>query len=73
MEDLKENIHDLEESWYICLLVKATKIPKGPTIYVSNFVPGFMIQMDFAFFNVVSIRGFTSTFVALYFYTSNPF
>ena len=27
--------------------------------------PGFILQMDFAFFNVESIRGFISTFVAI--------
>ena len=32
-----------------------------------------MLQMDFAFFNVESIRGFTSTFVAICSATSYPF
>ena len=32
-----------------------------------------MLQMDFAFFNVESIRGFTSTFVAVCSATSYPF
>ena len=32
-----------------------------------------MIQMDFAFFDVESIHGFTSTFVAIFSATSYPF
>ena len=32
-----------------------------------------MLQMDFSFFNVKSIRGFTLTFVAIYSDTSYPF
>ena len=38
-----------------------------------NLTPEFMLQMDFAFFNVESIRGFTSTFVAICSATSHPF
>ena len=38
-----------------------------------NLPLGFMIQMDFAFFNVESIRGFASTFVAIFSATSQPF
>ena len=34
---------------------------------------GFMLQMYFAFFNIESIRGFTSTFVAICSATSYPF
>ena len=32
-----------------------------------------MLQIDFAFFNVESIRGFTSTFLAICSATSHPF
>ena len=35
--------------------------------------PGFTLQMYFAFFNVESIRRFTSTFVAMCYTTSYPF
>ena len=65
LEGLSENIHGLEEPCPICLLTKATKIPRGPTTDVSNFASGFMIQMDFAFFDVESIRGFNSTSVVI--------
>ena len=63
MEGLPENLPELEEPCPICLLNKATKIPRGPTTDVSKFASGFMLQMDFSFFNVESIHGFTSTFV----------
>ena len=57
MEGLPENLLELEEPRPICLLTKATKIPRSPTTDVSKFAPGFMLQMDFAFFNVESICG----------------
>ena len=73
MENLPKNHPDLEEPFHICLLTKATKITRGPTIDVSKIFPGSMLQIDFAFFNVEIIRGFTSTFVAICSDTSNPF
>ena len=73
MEGLPENLPELEEPCPICLLTKETKISRGPTTDVSKFVPGFMLQMDFSFFNVESIRGFTSTFVAICSANSHPF
>ena len=54
-------------------MTKTTKIPRGPTTDVSKFAPGFMLQMDFAFFSVESICGFTSTFVDICSATSYPF
>ena len=65
MEGLPENIPDLEEPCPIFLLTKANKIHRGPTTDISKFAPGFMFQMDFVFFNVEIICGFTSTFVAI--------
>ena len=73
MEGLPSNLSDLEEPCPICLLTKATKIPRGPTTDVSKISPGFMLQMDFAFFNVESIRRFTSTFVDICSATSYHF
>ena len=37
-----------------------TTLTKGKTVDTSNFQPGELIQMDFAFCNVTSIRIFTS-------------
>ena len=65
MGGLPENIPELEDPCPACLLTKANKIPRGSTTDVSTFAPGFMIQMDFEFFNVEIIRRFTSTFVAI--------
>ena len=65
MESLPKHIPNLEEPYPICILIKADKIPRGPTIDVSIFDPGFMLQMDFSFFNVEIICLFTSTFVAI--------
>ena len=72
MEGLPENLPELEEPCPICILTKATKISRGPTTDVSKFAPGFMLQMDFAFFNVESIHRFTSTFLAICYATSYP-
>ena len=63
----------MEEPCPIFILNTATIIPRVPTTDVSKFAPGFMLQMDFAFFNVESICGFTSTFVTICSATSYPF
>ena len=73
MEGLPKNLPELEKPCHICLLTKATKISRGPTTDFSKFPPGFMLQMDFAFFNFESISGFTSTFVDICSATSYPF
>ena len=73
MEGLPENIPEMEEPCFIYFLTKATKITRGPENYVSKFPPGFMLQMEFALFNVESIPGFTFTFVALCSATPYPF
>ena len=73
MEGLPENLPELEEPCPIYLLTKATKIPRDPTTDVLKFAPCFMLQMDFSFFNVESIHGFTSTFMAIWSATSHPF
>ena len=73
LEGVPENIPELEYPCPIFLLTKATKITRFPTTDVSKISPGFMLQMDFLFFNVESIRGFNSTFVTLCSTTSYPF
>ena len=65
MKGIPTNIPDLEELCPICLLTKATKIPICPTIDVLEISPGFIIQMDFSFFNVERICVFISTFMAI--------
>ena len=49
---LPKQIPDLEEPWPIFLLTKENIFSRGPNIDVSTFSPGFMLQMDFKFFNV---------------------
>ena len=56
MEGLPANIPDLEQPCHICLLTKE-KITRGPTTDVSKCSPGFMINMNLAFFNVENICG----------------
>ena len=73
MEVSPENIPHFVKPCTICLLIKATKIPIGPTIDVSKFPSRFMHHMDFVFFSVEIIRGFTSTLLAIYSYTLYPF
>ena len=73
MEGLPENLPELEEPCPIYLLTKAAKITRGPTTDVSKCPHGFMLQMNFSFFNVERIREFTSTFVAICSATSYNF
>ena len=73
MQVLPTNLPELEGPLPIFLSTKATEIPRCPNIDVSEFYPGFMIQMDLSFFNVESIRGFTSKFVAICSATSYHF
>ena len=44
----------------ICYTAKITNSPKGATVDRSNLKPGELIHIDFAFYNVTSICGFTS-------------
>ena len=59
------NLLDWEQPFPICLLNMANKIPRGTTIYVSTFPPGFMLQIDLAFSNVESIHEFISIVLAI--------
>ena len=65
IEGLPDNLPELEEPCPICILTKETKIPRGPTTDISKFAPGFMLQIDFSFLNVETIRRFTSIFVII--------
>ena len=73
MEDIPENLPELEDPFPICLLTNAAKISRGKTIDVSKFATGFILQIDFAFFNAESIREFTSTFESICSDTLCPF
>ena len=73
MEFLPTNLPDLEYPCPICLLTKATKMPRGTTIDVSKISPGFMLHMDLSFFNVEIICVLTSSFAAMCSATSYTF
>ena len=44
----------------ICYKSRMTTINKGTTVETSNLQPGELVYMEFVFYNVTSIRGFTS-------------
>ena len=73
LQSLPTNIPDLEEPRPVCFLTKGTKITIGPTIDEPKLFPGFILQMEFLFFNVEIIHVFNSTFVAIRFATSHTF
>ena len=53
---LPKNLPDLEDPCPIFLLTKATKITRGPSTDVLKSAPGFMLQIDFDFFNAENVQ-----------------
>ena len=52
-----------------CTIYYTSKIKsnsKGKTVYNSNLQPGELIHMEFSFYNVTPIRGFTSMLTLVY-------
>ena len=47
----------------ICDAAGATKLPRGPPIDTTELPVGTLWHLDFTFFNVTSIRGFTAVLV----------
>jgi len=60
IDKLPTHLHEFNHSCPICLKCKFTKIPRNPPLPTNMLKPGQMLQLDFAFFNQQSIRGFTS-------------
>ena len=60
IDNLPSHLHELHHPCPICLKCKFTKLPRNPPLPVNMLRPGQMLQMDFAFLNVPSVRGFTS-------------
>ena len=56
MKGIPQHLPELEHPCHIFLLTKSTEVSRGPTIDVSNFSPGLMLQTIFSFFNVEIIR-----------------
>ena len=73
MEGPPKNNPDLEYPCPNCLLTKVTTITRVLNIEVSNPPPGFILYMDFAFFNLEIIHIFTSNFVYICSDTSHRF
>ena len=73
IKGIPKNLPDLLEPCPIFLLTTATKIPIGPTIDVSKFSHGFMLQRNFKFFIVEIICGFISTFLHICYDAPYPF
>ena len=42
-----------------------TTFPKGTTVGTTNFQPGEIIHVDFSFYNITSLHGFTSMLTVL--------
>jgi len=57
---LPSNIKELPSQCPICLKCKLTRLPRNPPIPITTLRPGQMLQLDFAFMNEKSVRGFTS-------------
>jgi len=60
LTDLPPHIRELTHPCPLCLKCKLTRIPRNPPLPVGSIKPGQMLQLDFAFLNEASIRGFTS-------------
>jgi len=58
--NLPSNITELPHQCPICLKCKLTRLPRNPPLPINNLRPGQMLQLDFAFMNEKSVRGFTS-------------
>ena len=49
----------------ICYTAKMTNIKKGTTVDIINLQTGVIIHTEFAFYNITSIHGFTSTIIVV--------
>ena len=72
-KNLLKEIKSFNCTCYICLLTKSNRLPRGSLEDKTELAPFERIHLDFHFFNVVSIRGFTSALAAVCATTSYPF
>jgi hypothetical protein len=70
---LIKNLNHFECSCFICALRKSDKIPKGRLVDKTLLAPFQRLHVDFSFFSVTSIRGFTSSLDIRCGSTSFPF
>ena len=63
LADIPPSLHRLKNPHcmcYICSLSKSNRLPRGKPVDKSNLAPFQRLHVDFSFFGVTSIRGFTS-------------
>ena len=60
ISNLPKNLIRLQHACPISMRCKLTKIPRNPPVSIAMLKPGQMLQLDFAFINHTSIRGFSS-------------
>ena len=60
LSNLPSHLKELSHICPICAKCKLTRLPRNPPLPVSMLRPGQMLQMDFGFYNVKSVRGFSS-------------
>jgi hypothetical protein len=61
LKNLPKRFTPLRTACPICIVTKGKRIPRNPTVNVP-LEPGTRLHLDFTFFNVPSIRKFTSAF-----------
>eukprot|EP00978_Attheya_sp_CCMP212_P016076 scaffold41833_cov35-Attheya_sp.AAC.4 len=64
LSDLPKSFKPLHTPCPICIVTKGKHIPRNPTVDIP-LEPGTRLHMDFTFFNVPSIRKFTSAFTII--------
>ena len=76
LSDLSPSLKDISTfdcTCWICNMRKATKVPKGSLTDTTSLAPFQRLHVDFSFFSVASIRGFTSALDVACASTSYPF
>jgi hypothetical protein len=70
---LVKNLNHVESSCFICALHKSDKIPKGKLVDKTLLAPFQCLHVDFSFFSITSIQGFTSSLDICCSFSSFPF
>lgn len=60
LKNLPSKLQELPFACPICVKCNQPRLRRNPPLPINMLRPGQMLQMDFAFFNVQSVRGFTS-------------
>ena len=76
LTDIPSNLHGIagfDCTCWICQLRKAVRVPRGKLVDTTNFSPFQCLHVDFSFFTMKSIRGFTCGLDVACAATSYPF